>query len=129
MSRYISDSIRKKVEMRSDFRCEYCKINAQNTFFEFHIDHIISLKHGGKTILENLAYACQICNLNKGSDIATVLDDIQKPIRFFNPRIDLWREHFSIENTGLIIPKTSIAEATGIYSEIRFYFEERVAFA
>lgn len=63
-------------------------------------------------MLTNLAYSCQICNLNKGSDVATFLSDIQTPIRFYNPRIDVWQEHFDVADTGLISPKSDIGEAT-----------------
>lgn len=34
------------------------------------------------------------------------------PIRFFNPRIDIWDDHFDIEATGLISEKTLIGAAT-----------------
>jgi 5-methylcytosine-specific restriction endonuclease McrA len=36
-------------------------------------DHIIAVKHGGQTTLENLAYACYACNHQKGSDIAPLI--------------------------------------------------------
>jgi HNH endonuclease len=112
MSRYISDILREFVAKRASFRCEYCRVHAQNSFFAFHIDHIISLKHGGTTSAENLAYTCQICNLSKGSDIATFLEQNLTPVRFFNPRIDIWEEHFELEETGLLDSKTDIGSAT-----------------
>ena len=112
MSRYISDKLRGFVAHRAGFRCEYCRLLAEDAFFRFHVDHIVSVKHGGKTVQENLAYACQICNWNKGSDIATFLSNLQTPIRFFNPRIDIWAEHFEIETTGFISEKTEIGAAT-----------------
>ena len=61
---------------------------------------------------DNLAYACPICNINKGSDIATVLSDIRLPVRFYNPRLDVWSEHFEAQSTGLLISKSMIGEAT-----------------
>lgn len=112
MSRYISEILRDFVANRASFRCEYCKVDAQNSFFAFHIDHIVSIKHGGKTLSENLAYSCQICNLNKGSDIATFLEDTDNPIRFYNPRTDNWNEHFSIDETGLLEAITDVGAAT-----------------
>jgi hypothetical protein len=80
------------------------------SFFTFHIDHVISLKHGGQTIVENLAFACGFCNANKGSDLGTFLDDDQL-IRFFNPRKDNWVDHFEILE-GVIYGKTPIGKAT-----------------
>jgi len=79
--------------------------------FTFHIDHIISLKHGGATILENLAFACGLCNANKGTDLGTFLTDTEQLIRFFNPRKDSWREHFELLE-GVIYGTTPIGEAT-----------------
>lgn len=112
MSRYVSESLSRLVAVRANFRCEYCRLREIDSFFTYHIEHIVSLKHGGLTISENLAYACQICNYNKGSDIATFLNDISTPIRFFNPRTDNWNDHFEADTSGLIMPKTSIGEAT-----------------
>lgn len=86
----IPEALRKEVASRANFRCEYCLSFAKYSFLSFHVEHIISIKHGGSSEHDNLAYSCPICNLNKGSDIATVLDDIQKPVRFYNPRKDEW---------------------------------------
>jgi len=112
MSRYVSEALRKLVTERAFSRCEYCKIHAENSFFTFHIEHIISLKHGGKTVSDNLAFSCPICNLNKGTDIATFIEDIKEVIRFFNPRNDNWDEHFEIEESGFIFHKTPIGAST-----------------
>ncbi len=112
MSRYITEPLRQLVAKRADFRCEYCLLPEDASFYTFHIDHIISIKHCGLSDSGNLAYACPICNINKGSDVATVLSDITLPVRFYNPRLDNWAEHFEVHSTGLLISKTSIGEAT-----------------
>lgn len=112
MRRHISKQIRQAAFERANFRCEYCRIYERYSFLAFHLEHIVSLKHGGDNTLENLALACPICNLNKGTDIATFIDSINKPIRFFNPRNDDWKDHFEIQMSGLILPKTEIGEAT-----------------
>jgi HNH endonuclease len=109
---YIPEPIKIAVFKRANHQCEYCLINEKFSFFSFHIEHIISLKHGGKTELDNLALACPICNINKGTDIATILPKSSEPIRFFNPRSEKWSDHFSLEPSGLILPVTPIGEAT-----------------
>ena len=96
MSKYISEQFRKYVAERANFQCEYCHIYQEDAFFPFHIDHIISLKHGGLTILENLAYTCSFCNSFKGTDVGTILFPKQKFIRLFNPRKDSWSAHLEI---------------------------------
>jgi len=86
-------------------------MHEDDTFFNFQIDHIISLKHGGITSENNLAYACAICNNNKGADLGSFVENPLELIRFYNPRIDEWRKHFKIENAE-IIPVTDIGKVT-----------------
>ncbi|MEO6038274.1 MAG: HNH endonuclease signature motif containing protein [Saprospiraceae bacterium] len=111
MSRYISDKLRREVATRAVSRCEYCGLDEDVAFFDFQVDHIISLKHGGETVSNNLSWACYSCNLYKGSDIGTVLLPEKTFIRLFDPRNDRWKDHFEIFN-GVIQAKTLIGEAT-----------------
>jgi len=111
MSRSIPEKIRLAVAQRAGFRCEYCLMHEADLVIGAHIDHIISIKHGGSSTLQNLAYSCLIYNVNKVSDIATMLLPSEKPIRFFNPRKDRWADHFDLVD-GSISPKTEIGIAT-----------------
>ena len=112
---YISVEVRRAVILRAQSVCEYCLIHADDTYWGCQIDHIISEKHGGTTTPNNLAHACTFCNRNKGSDVgsivaATISQD-RKFVRFFNPRIDRWSDHFQLE--GIIIaPLSDIGEVT-----------------
>lgn len=111
MSRYIPEHLRIEVAERAAYRCEYCRRPESDSFLKYQIDHIISLKHGGATTTENLAFCCPICNSHKGSDIGTILENEEKIIRLFHPRKDDWFKHFEVEE-GFIQPKTDIAAAT-----------------
>lgn len=111
MSRYISEQLRQLVANRANYICEYCLIHEDDTFFHCQVDHIISLKHGGKAEPENLAYSCAFCNRNKRSDIGSIVLPTNNFVRFFNPRIDRWSDHFELERT-FIKPITDIGEAT-----------------
>ena len=111
MSRYIAEAVRQIVAQRADYCCEYYHIHQDEVFYPFHIDHIISLKHGGITELDNLAYSCFPCNLHKSSDVGTFLLPQRVFIRLFNPRLDSWKEHFGMD-LGRMYAKTSIGEAT-----------------
>ena len=108
---YISEELRQKVAIRANRTCEYCLLQEEDAYFGCEIDHIISVKHNGLTNLDNLAFACLACNRYKGSDIASYTSS-QILTRFFNPRIDVWNEHFTIKETE-IIAKTPIGEVTG----------------
>jgi HNH endonuclease len=109
--RYITKQLKDLVTKRAFEKCEYCLINLKFSYFPFHIEHIISLKHGGNSTPENLALACPICNLNKGTDLGTILNT-HELIRFFNPRTDIWNEHFELDGSGQISPITEIGNAT-----------------
>jgi 5-methylcytosine-specific restriction endonuclease McrA len=69
MNRHIPAPLRREVYARDQGICEYCLIHESDTSFGCEIEHIISQKHGGKTILRNSALSCVYCNRFKGSDI------------------------------------------------------------
>jgi hypothetical protein len=111
MSQYISEKLRKSVEKRAENICEYCLICIDDTYFGGEIDHIISVKHSGETMLDNLALACQPCNRSKGSDIGSILSNKRDFIRFFNPRTDKWSENFQLFG-ATIQPISDIGKVT-----------------
>jgi len=82
--------------------CEYCLLHQDDTDFAHHVDHLIALKHGGRTEEENLALACMECNLRKGPDLAAI-DPVEKVVvSLFNPRVQRWSEHFTVVNASLV---------------------------
>lgn len=111
MSSGVSSETRQIVANRANHVCEYCLIAESDAYFRFQVEHIISRKHGGSSDLENLALACVFCNRFKGSDIASLIPDNDNLIRFYNPRIDRWNEHFRL-NAIVIEPLTEIGEVT-----------------
>ncbi len=111
MSRtYITKELKRLVTQRANCLCEYCLISEEDTG-GCQIDHIISLKHGGETTTENLAYACLYCNLNKGTDLGSIIWRTGDLVRFFNPRRDRWSDHFRLEG-ATIQTLTDIGEVT-----------------
>jgi len=110
VTRYISPEVRRLVASRADSLCEYCLILDANGV-GFQIDNIISVKHGGATTPDNLAYACIFCNLQKGTDLGSINWQTGELVRFFNPRRDFWGEHFQL-NEAVIQPLTDIGEVT-----------------
>ena len=102
--------MRRQVAHRAGFCCEYCGISEEQTALGCHIDHVISVKHGGSSDVSNLAYACTFCNWYKGSDIAS-LDDAGALVPLFHPRRQEWAAHFAL--VGVVIQaRTAVAEAT-----------------
>lgn len=111
MDSYVSAELRRLVAARTEYLCKYCLSHEDDAFFGCEVDHIISLKHGGQTEAGNLAYACVFCNRQKGRDIGSIFWQTADFIRFFNPRIDLWGQHFRLEG-AVIMPQTRIGEVT-----------------
>jgi hypothetical protein len=98
---YISLELRRNVRERANNCCEYCLINQIDNFLPFEVDHIISEKHNGETILDNLCWSCSTCNGYKGSDIASY-DIVTKQLTpLYNPRRDNWYSHFMLDEESI----------------------------
>jgi len=110
MPRWISPELRQTIAARANLLCEYCLVAEVDTFYGCEVDHIISLKHGGSSELDNLAYACALCNRSKGSDIGSI-STTGEFTRFFNPRTDRWAEHFVLKH-ALIRSLTTVGEVS-----------------
>ena len=110
---YIPAEMRRIVRQRAGNRCEYCGIHEDDTEFGCEVDHVISEKHLGRTEPENLALACFFCNRNKGSDLGSIRStDDPVFVRFFNPRTDVWSDHFEYDALRRILSKTDIGQVT-----------------
>lgn len=111
MSSSLPADVRRLVAERAGFRCEYCLVPDSLTFAPHEIDHIIALKHGGGSKLDNLAYSCAVCNKRKGSDVASYDRQTDRVIALYHPRRDSWGEHFQLEGAR-IVPLTERGRVT-----------------
>lgn len=77
------------------------------------IDHIVPESAGGETEPGNLCYACISCNGSK-LDFQTGIDlETSEETPLFNPRVQIWSEHFKWSNNGIrIIGLTEVGRAT-----------------
>jgi hypothetical protein len=110
MSR-VNRKTRDRVRTRAGFRCEYCRKPDAVSDYPPHVDHIIALKHGGASDLDNLAWACFQCNTAKSSDIASYDRETLTIMPLFNPRLQRWDEHFEM-NGAIMVGKTPTGRAT-----------------
>jgi len=108
----ISDEQRERVIQRAQGRCEYCQAPLA-IVVEMEIDHIVPQSAGGPTELNNLCLACAGCNgfklaFQSGND-----PDTGEIAALFNPRIQVWNEHFTWSEDGTrIIGLTPTGRAT-----------------
>jgi hypothetical protein len=98
----IPASLRRLVIQRASDRCEYCGISQIGQVATFHIDHIVPVVAGGETIAENLALACVSCSLRKGARQALTDPLTGEAVSVFNPRQQVWKEHFTWDGVQLI---------------------------
>ncbi len=115
--------LRRQARERAAGCCEYCLLAEDDAFFPHEPDHIISVKHGGMSNLENLAWSCFDCNRFKGSDIASLDAVTRELVPLFDPRKHRWHEHFSFAE-GRISPLTSIGRVT--VALLKFNLPQRV---
>ncbi len=101
MANDINEALRTGVALRAHRRCEYCLIREEDTAFRPQVDHIVSRKHGGNSLPENLAYACVLCNRRKSGDVASIDSNSGQLVRLFHPRQDLWKDHFQIDGSSI----------------------------
>lgn len=108
---YIPEALRRLVFQRADNCCEYCLLHEDDNLFAHEADHIIAEKHRGKTEADNLCVGCFDCNRNKGSDIASIDEDTGLLTPLFNPRRDLWTDHFQLRGAE-VKPLTAVGRVT-----------------
>jgi len=114
MSRsHIGRALREQVTRDARRRCGYCLTSARITGTPMEVDHIIPESLGGLAVRENLWLACSMCNDHKGNRIAAADPRTGEEVRIFDPRRQLWGDHFDWSTEGdVIIGKTPTGRAT-----------------
>lgn len=111
---YLPIATDRRVREASRNRCGYCLSPQHLVMGRLEIEHIIPISRGGNSSEENLWLSCSICNRHK-SDRTSGTDpesrDVVVPL--FNPRKQIWSEHFRWSADGLkVIGISSTGRAT-----------------
>ena len=80
----------------------YCRLHQEHSGLRHHVEHITARVHGGSDDDDNLALACQRCNLHKGTNPTGVDPQTGKLAPIFHPRRDRWSDHFTFEGVRVI---------------------------
>jgi len=94
--------LRRQVVERAGHCCEYCLLPPELAASTHQVDHVIDEKHGGQTIIENLALSYTVCNRRKGSDLSSLDPMTGTLVPLFNPRTQLWPTHFRLEGAHIL---------------------------
>jgi hypothetical protein len=109
----ISSDLREAVISRAFKCCEYCKSQDKYSPTAFTIDHIVPESADGTSDFENLAYACFLCNRLKSNKLKVFDILTRKWTPLYNPRKDVWNEHFVWhEDATKIIGLSAIGRCT-----------------
>src|SRR6185503_6037373 len=101
------------VAERAAHRCEYCRAPEAIFNFPFEVEHIVPLSRAGGDDDSNLALACRACNVHKSAFLVSPDAVTQTEVSLFNPRRDLWPEHFELNTeTGLITGVSPVGRAS-----------------
>lgn len=107
----MADQSRELITERAGGRCEYCQMHQSLQGATFHIEHVIPRARGGKSDSSNLALACPSCNLHKADRVEAYADSSTTAVALFNPRTDVWAEHFEWDDYSLV-GKTEVGKVT-----------------
>ena len=112
LRRRIPDALQRRVRQRANGLCEYCHAIEKWQIVPFTIDHAVPLSRGGTNDFTNLALACFHCNRQKSASITATDPTLDETVDLFNPRRDVWSEHFAWSaDFTLIIGQTPRARA------------------
>jgi hypothetical protein len=92
--------LRERVARTAGSRCGYCRTPESIAGFRLSVEHIIPEAKGGQTIEENLWMACHACNEFKGARPRGRDPATGKSVRLWNPRRQMWPEHFAWSEDG-----------------------------
>ena len=90
------------IRQRAGCRCEYCHLPDEPWHLPFHVEHIVAVVHEPNHHETNLAWACPQCNWHKGPNLTTLDPDTGEKVDLFNPRSDVWEDHFVMEEFTII---------------------------
>jgi hypothetical protein len=118
---------RASIRRRAQYACEYCKLPQRASILPHQIDHIIARQHLGTDDESNLCLCCLRCNLKKGPNIASVDPEVRPEydiVALFDPRRQLWSDHFEVQGDGRIEGLTAQGRTTARLLD--FNAEERL---
>jgi hypothetical protein len=95
----VPQTLRDLVSATAGSRCGYC-LASERFGVAMEIDHIIPVALGGPTSEENLWLACRECNARKGSRVTARDPQTGRDAHIFNPRRQVWSDHFAWSPPG-----------------------------
>ena len=120
-------TLREAVVSRASKCCKYCKSQDRYSPTAFTIDHVVPVSLDGTSDVDNLAYACFLCNRLKSNKVKIFDAVTEKWVSLFMPRQDKWSDHFAwSEDATQVIGLTAIGRCT--VKELRLNREKLIEY-
>ena len=109
----IPRGIRRKVRVRADDCCEYCRHPASYSCAPFVCEHVLPRAGGAGSSFAELVWACPACNGHKYDKTHAPDPQTGRSVPLFNPRRQRWARHFAWSADSLhIAGRTATGRAT-----------------
>ncbi len=110
---YIPKDVEHRVRTAARNRCGYCLSPQHLVMARLETEHIIPVSKNGSNDEFSLWLACPLCNRHKGNKTKAADPETDQTVPLFNPRTQVWSEHFRRSEDGLrIIGQTPTGRAT-----------------
>lgn len=104
---------RRQIAEEAKYRCGYCQTQEVVSGIPLTVEHITPKAKGGSDDSANLWLSCRLCNEKKGTLIEAMNPETGDLVSLFNPRTQMWADHFTWSEDGIrIIPKTIVGRMT-----------------
>lgn len=109
----VAPSRRQQIALEARHRCGYCLTQEIVSGVPLTIEHLIPKAAGGTDDPQNLWLSCRLCNEAKGMLTEAIDPQTGNVAPLFNPRTDLWAEHFTWDSSQTqIVGRTAQGRAT-----------------
>src|SRR5438552_2689008 len=97
---HVPEALRTRIANIARHRCGYCLSAEAIVGALMEMDHLTPESLGGLTEEENLWLACSPCNGHKANRIVALDSITGELVQLFDPRRQVWREHFQWTEGG-----------------------------
>lgn len=109
----VPDAVRARVRKAAGDCCGYCLSPQRLVMGKLEIEHILPRSLGGSDEEVNIWLSCGLCNRYKGSQTQGIDPVNDATVELFNPRTQVWTEHFRWSSDGAyIIGLTGVGRGT-----------------
>ena len=109
----VSDSMRYNILSRDNFTCVICGASSKQGV-TLHVDHIIPIAKGGKSVPSNLRTLCERCNIGKSDKIEVTR---QAPSRTRSAQVVMTANESAADKQKCPQCGASLVKRNGIYGE------------